>query len=106
MGDDFDPGAFAPDFELVNGRGAEGVGRGDEHFAAALLVIVGHFADAGGLAGAVDADDHDDGEQARFVNAQGLVGAEHLDHFLLEDEVGVAAGFDAFLFDAAASFFY
>ena len=63
MGDDLDAGAFAPDLQLVDGRGAEGVGGGQYNFAPALLVPVGHLADGGRLAGAVDADHHDHGKR-------------------------------------------
>ena len=50
VGDDIDAGAFAPDFELIDGRGAEGVSRAEDNFSPAVLVPVGHFADGGGLA--------------------------------------------------------
>ena len=60
LADDWHSGAVGPDFELLVGGGAEGVGGGNHHLFARLVVVVGKLGDAGGLARAVHADDHDD----------------------------------------------
>ena len=48
-----------PDFELLDGGGAEGVGGAEDHRGAFFLPAVGELADGGGFAGAVDADDEE-----------------------------------------------
>ena len=58
--DDLDADPLAPGGELVDGGGAEGVGRAEHD-----RLVLGDedprdLADGGGLAGAVDADDEDD----------------------------------------------
>ena len=57
--DDLAAGALGPLGELLDRGGAVGVGRGDDHVEAQLLLQVpGDLADRRRLAGAVDADDH------------------------------------------------
>ena len=58
--DDLDAGARGPDVELLGRGRAERVGRAQEHALAGAAVGVGHLADRGRLADAVDADDHHD----------------------------------------------
>ncbi len=61
MADDLNAGALAPDFELFDGGGAEGVGGAEEHAATFAFEMRGEFADGGGLPRPVDANEHDDG---------------------------------------------
>ena len=58
--DEVDAGALGPDFELLDGGGAEGVGGAEQDGLAFAAVERGELAAGGGLAGAVDADHHDD----------------------------------------------
>ena len=51
-------GAVGPHLQLVDGRGAEGVGGADPDLAARLGELRGELADRGGLARAVHAHDH------------------------------------------------
>ena len=60
VGDDRDAGAIRPDPELVDGRGAERVRRGEDDRPALAEVARGELADRRRLARAVDADDEDD----------------------------------------------
>ena len=67
---DVDADALAPGGELLDGGGAERVGRAEGHGEVLGDEDAGELADGGGLAGAVDADDEDDAGLA--------VGAAHL----------------------------
>ena len=58
--DHLDVGAARPDLELLDGGGAERVGRAQDHRAARVGRLLGDLADRGGLAGAVDADEQDE----------------------------------------------
>ena len=58
--DDRRADALAPDLQLLDRRGAEGVAGGEQHAIILLLEPVAELADGGGLARAVDADDQDD----------------------------------------------
>ena len=59
-GDQLGPGALRPLGQLLDGRRAERVGGADEHGLAGLLPQVpGELADRRGLAGPIDASDHD-----------------------------------------------
>ncbi len=69
--DHFDAGAARPDFQLFDGGGAESVGGAEDHAGAFFFQAIGEFADGGGLAGAVDADDEQD---ARFVGWSSIRG--------------------------------
>jgi hypothetical protein len=55
--DDLDAVALRPDFELLDGGGAERVRSAKNDAAALLLQAIRQLADAGGLACAVDAND-------------------------------------------------
>ncbi len=58
--DDGDVGAGGPDLELLDGGGAEGVGGAEQDGTSLSGEVGGELAGGGGLAGAVDADHHDD----------------------------------------------
>ena len=65
-------GALAPDLELVDGGGAEGVA-GRQHHGAAFGAELGReLADGRGLAGAVDPDDEDDEGLLRRIDGERL----------------------------------
>ncbi len=51
--------ALGPDGELLGGGGAKSVARGEDHFLSLLVQAIRQFADGGGFAGAVDADDEE-----------------------------------------------
>jgi hypothetical protein len=51
--------ALGPDFELLAGGGAEGVGGAEDDALSFVLPAVGELGDGGGLAGAVDANQED-----------------------------------------------
>ena len=55
LADDLDLVAIGPDRELLARGGAEGVGRGQQHLLLGLGQVARQLADAGRLAGAVDA---------------------------------------------------
>jgi hypothetical protein len=59
LADDLDAVAVGPHRELFARGGAEGVGRGQQHLVVGLGQVARELADAGGLAGAVDARHHD-----------------------------------------------
>ncbi len=59
-GDDAGARALAPDFELIDRGGPEGVARGEHHALALAKKFSRELADRGGLAGTVDADHQDD----------------------------------------------
>mmetsp|Transcript_6740 Transcript_6740/g.28261 ORF Transcript_6740/g.28261 Transcript_6740/m.28261 type:complete len:305 (+) Transcript_6740:432-1346(+) len=61
LADDLDLGTVGPDAELLAGRGTEGVGSGQQHALVGPGQMAGQFADAGGLAGTVHANDHHHG---------------------------------------------
>ena len=58
--DDFGSGAIAPDFQLLDGGGAKGIGSGQQNGLALRPQQMRQLADRGGLAGAVHADDQND----------------------------------------------
>src|SRR5229473_2232689 len=58
--DHFDAIALRPNFELLDGSGAEGVRSAENYAGAFFAQSIGELADAGGFAGAIDADDEDD----------------------------------------------
>ena len=60
-GDDRCADPLAPDLELLDGGGPEGVAGGEHHRQALLAEFLGKLADGGGLAGAVHAH-HEDHE--------------------------------------------
>ena len=55
----------APEFELLDGGGAEGVARGEQRGFVLRLDVVRELGGRGGLAGAVHADDGNDRRAAR-----------------------------------------
>src|SRR5690606_15822338 len=59
--DDLDAEALAPDLELADGAGAEGVAGAEEDLLVLVAERLAELGDAGGLAGAVDAGDEDNG---------------------------------------------
>ena len=83
LADDVDAGARAPDFELLDGGGAEGVGGAEQHRAAFGLDIAGEFADGGGLPRPVHADDHHDGRRLVDALHRTLVGLQDFEQALL-----------------------
>jgi hypothetical protein len=58
--DDGDLEAFGPDLELFDGRGAEGVGGGEDDAVALVVEEVGELGGGGGFACAIDADHEED----------------------------------------------
>src|SRR3954452_16420138 len=87
--DEIDADAVAPDGELLDGGGAEGVARRDEDLLAVVLEAVGELGDRGRLARAVDARDQDHG------GADGAVvdlraGVQLLAEHLLDEDLDVA----------------
>ena len=102
VGDHRRPDPLAPDLELVDRRGAEGVAGGDEDVAAELLVIGGELGDRGRLADAVDADDHDHEGNAALQDLDPAVAAGALqqgDHLLAQDLAGEEGIADTVLSD-------
>ena len=90
--DDLDADALAPRGELVDGGGAERVGRAEGDGVVLGDEDPGDLADGGGLAGAVDADDeHDAGLAvlAGHLQAAVHVGADELDELLAQHGAGV-----------------
>ena len=111
--DDLGADAVAPLVHLLDGGGAEGVGGGDDHLRVVLSVGVGELADARGLAGAVDADDEDDGGPGDGFGALSVAPEaaprlgrlEDIDELVLEGVADVVGVFEAFLLDAALHVF-
>ena len=64
--------ALAPDRQLLAGRRAERVAGGEQHRQALRLEVLGELADRRGLAGAVDAGQHDD-ERPRGADDERLL---------------------------------
>jgi hypothetical protein len=69
LADDLDLVAVGPHRELLSGGCAEGVGSREEHLGVQVGQMARQLADAGGLAGAVDAGHHDHGRRV-FANGQ------------------------------------
>ena len=91
VGDDRHAQALAPDLELVDGGGAEGVAGRQHDRAAELLVVGDQLGDRGGLADAVDADDHDHEGHAALQDLHLAVAGrqlQQLDHLLAQDLAG------------------
>ena len=85
-----DAEAFAPEGDLVDGGGPEGIARGDQNPFAALLVKTRQLGDAGGFADAIDPHDQDhpglargplDGTVDRFEPGGHFVGQDFADPF-------------------------
>ena len=112
--DDLGAHAVAPLAHLLDGGGAKGVGGGDDDLRVVLSVGVGQLADAGRLAGAVDADDEDDGRPGRRLRGpgrrargcpRGWADFEDIDELVLEGVAHVVGVVEAFLLDAALHVF-
>jgi hypothetical protein len=104
VGDHRRPDSLAPDFELVDGRGAERVAGGDQDVAAKLLVIGGELGDRRRLADSVDADDHDHEGDAALQDLHPAVATGTLqkrDHLLAQDLAGEEGIADTVLPDPA-----
>ena len=85
-GDDRRLDPVAPDLELLDRGGAEGVAGGQQHAIILLLQQMAELADGGGLARAVDADDEDDVRAGEAPDVERLGdGREDLLDFLGED---------------------
>ena len=69
--DEGDLEALGPDLELFDGRGAEGVGGGQDDAVALVVEEVGEFGGGGGFAGAVDADHEEDFRASVGVGKEG-----------------------------------
>jgi hypothetical protein len=107
VGHHFGTDDVAPGLELLDGGGTEGVGGCDHDLLAVLAVGLGELGDAGRLAGAIDADDEDDGGTIRrwrvfLAPDAALLGADlkDLDQFLFQDVAYLLWLLDALLFDA------
>ena len=88
--DDGHIGALGPDGELLGGGGAERVRGADDDAAAHGLKASGQFADGGGLAHAVDAND----EQHHRAFQVHRLGAHHVGEYLLEGFARLLRGAD------------
>ena len=65
--DHFGAGALAPNFQLLDGGGAEGVGRAHQHGLALRAKHLRQLSDGGGFAGTIYAHDHDDLGRAAYL---------------------------------------
>jgi hypothetical protein len=109
--DDIRADDLAPGLELFDGGGAKRVRGGDDDFLAVFAVRLCQLGNAGGLAGAVDADDQ---YACRTVVRRRLLlapdatllfaGLEDVDERLLEDVADSLRLLDAILFDAQLQF--
>jgi hypothetical protein len=89
VSDDRDIDPLSPGPELLDGRGAKGVGGGDDDLLPLLLKRAGELRDARGLAGSVHAYDEDDRGRRDFLarrekRAQSWGAIEDLDQFLFQ----------------------
>src|SRR5205823_12838929 len=64
--------ALAPDLQLLDRRGAEGVAGGEHDLVPAVAVLLGELGDGRGLAAAVDTDDENDEGPLREIETQWL----------------------------------
>ena len=90
-GDDLDFQARAPELELLDGSGTEGVAGGENDGLPLPLQQVRELRGGGGLARAVDADDGDDGEFANVVAERGVGGGKAALNFRRGDGEDVEA---------------
>ncbi len=108
--DDLDVGALGPDFELLDGGGAEGVGGAEEDGSGWSIFsageVGGELAGGGGFAGAVDADHHDDlGRGGGVFDGAGYT-VEDLLEFGFEELLELVAALDAGAEGALAEVFH
>lgn len=95
-------GAFGPDFELLDGGGAEGVGCAEKDgfarriFGCRAAEHGGELAAGGGLAGAVDSDEEDDFGRSGGMSDRLVDGRENVEELGLEEMLEFVAGRDAF----------
>ena len=83
--EDLDVELFAERLELIDCGGAIDVGGDQQGLVAGLLAAQGELGGGGGLAGALEADDEDDGGRlGGALEARGL-GAEQGDEFVVDD---------------------
>lgn len=88
---DLDAATLAPDVELLDGCGTEGVARAYEHLATAERSLIGELANRRGLARTIDAhEEHADGVHTQRVRV-GL-GKETADLVSEHVEYGVRIG--------------
>ena len=73
LGDDRNVVALAPDLQLLDGGGAEGITGGQHHRFALVLEAARQLADGGGLADAVDPDHQDHIGLLAGINDQRLI---------------------------------
>jgi hypothetical protein len=85
LADDLGLSALGPNFELLDGGGAEGVGSAEQDGFAVVLQALGEFADGGGFAGAVDADHHDDPRRLIGLHQRAFGGFEHTEQVFLDE---------------------
>jgi hypothetical protein len=71
-------GPLGPGEQLLARGGAKGVGRGEQHLLIRIDQMPGQLADAGGLAGAVDADHHDHGRHMLADRERPLQGRQQI----------------------------
>ena len=102
LADHLGVGALAPDFELLDGGGAEGVGGAEQNGVAFGLEMRGQFADGGGFARAVDADHHDDGGRLVDVGERAVVGLQDFEQIFADEAAQLAGIADQFAVDALA----
>ena len=108
--DDLDVGALGPDFELLDGSGAEGVGGAEEDGARRPIFsggeVGGELAGGGGFAGAVDPNHHDDfGRSSGMLDGAGYA-VEYLLQLGLEELLEFVAALDAGAEGALAQVFH
>ncbi|MNF86383.1 hypothetical protein D3C84_688160 [compost metagenome] len=94
LGDHRDLVALAPDLQLLDRRGTEGVTRREHDFLAFELQLLRQFADGGGLAGAIDANHQNHERLVLRHDLQRLLDRlEHLSQLGLEGFVqGIGIG--------------
>ncbi len=93
--DEVHAGALGPDFELLDGGGAEGVGGAEQDGLAFAAVHGGELAAGGGLAGAVHADHHDDLGRRGGVRDGRVDRGEDAEQLGLEQDFELRAAGDA-----------
>ena len=91
-GNDGHAGAFAPNFKLVNGSSAEGIGCSEHHFQSLFFELKSQFTDGCSFANPVHAHDHDhvgavDFGQGEIAYIFGVVFSEELGNFFFEDGI-------------------
>ena len=82
LGDDGDVEPPGPGLELLDGRGAEGVGRRQCQRQAPVFEVIRQLGNGGGLAHAVDPHDHDDERFLRRDFQPPVAGTENGKHAL------------------------